>query len=209
MQSSNFTWVAGVVGHEWTHNFLTLRPLGLSYGVNGDLRTINETTASIAEEELKWALIERYYPEYLPEPITEPQESTEEITQEDEPDAFDFAMEMYITRTKTDELLSDGKIEEAESYMEQRRLFFYENGYRIRKLNQAYFAFHSAYVNDPSEGGEGQTGASGTDPVGPLVWRLRESSDSLADFLNRISWVSSLNGLQQIVNQKLREKTNP
>ena len=197
MQSSNFTWVAGVVAHEWTHNFLTLRPLGLSYGVTPELRTINETTASIAEEELKWALIERYYPEFLPEPVeTTP---AEEMEDEIETNPFNFDLEMYLTRTHVDELLAAGQIEEAESYMEERRLFFYDNGYRIRKLNQAYFAFHSAYVNAPSDGSEGQTGASGSDPVGPLVWKLRENSSSLANFLNRISWITSLEKLQQAV----------
>lgn len=200
MQSGNLTWLIGVVGHEWTHNFLTLRPLGLNYGTNKELRTINETTASISEEELKWAVVERYYPEYYPAPIEEQQlPASDEIEIEEEP--FDFPMGMYITRTTTDELLSEGKIEEAEAYMEERRLFFYENGYLIRRLNQAYFAFHAAYVNAPSDGTEGQTGAAGKDPVGPLVWQLREKSENLSDFLNRISWISSLEGLQNLVDE--------
>jgi len=200
MQSGNLTWLIGVVGHEWTHNFLTLRPLGLNYGTNKELRTINETTASISEEELKWTVVERYYPEYYPVPIEEQQlPASDEIEIEEEP--FDFPMEMYITRTTTDELLLEGKIEEAEAYMEDRRLFFYENGYLIRRLNQAYFAFHAAYVNAPSSGSEGQTGAAGKDPVGPLVWQLREKSENLPDFLNRISWVTSLEGLQKLVNE--------
>ena len=200
LQSGNLTWLIGVVSHEWTHNFLTLRPLGLNYGTNKELRTINETTASIAEEELKWAVVERYYPEYYPSPI-EDQDISETNETEIEAVSFDFSMEMYITRTTTDELLSVGKIEEAEAYMEERRLFFYENGYYIRRLNQAYFAFHAAYVNAPSGGTEGQTGAAGKDPVGPLVWQLREKSKTLPDFLNRISWISSLEGLQNLVDE--------
>ena len=200
MQSSNLTWLIGVVGHEWTHNFLTLRPLGLNYGTSKELRTINETTASISEEELKWAVVERYYPEYYPAPIEEQQAHVLDETETEE-DPFDFPMEMYITRTTTDELLLEGKIEEAETYMEERRLFFYENGYLIRRLNQAYFAFHAAYVNAPSDGTEGQTGAAGKDTVGPLVWQLREKSENLPDFLNRISWISSLEGLENLVNE--------
>ncbi len=80
--------------------------------------------------------------------------------------------------------------------MEDRRRFFWDHGYQIRKLNQAYFAFYGAYNDRP--GG----GAAGEDPVGPLVQQLREQSSSLADFLNRISWVTSYEGLQEIVNKK-------
>ena len=53
---------------------------------------------------------------------------------------FDFRTEMRLTRVRADELLAAGQIAEAEAYMEQRRLYFWENGYRLRKLNQAYFA---------------------------------------------------------------------
>ncbi len=53
-----------------------------------------------------------------------------------------------------DELLAAGKIEEAEAYMEARRQVFWDNGYAIRKLNQAYFAFYGAYADVP--GGRGR-----------------------------------------------------
>jgi hypothetical protein len=36
---------------------------------------------------------------------------------------------MHETRVTADQLLADGKIEEAETYMEQRRQIFWENGY--------------------------------------------------------------------------------
>jgi hypothetical protein len=39
-----------------------------------------------------------------------------------------------------------GKVELAEEFMEERRQFFWKKGYHIRKLNQAYFAFHGAYA---------------------------------------------------------------
>ncbi len=102
---------------------------------------------------------------------------------------------MNITRVRVDELLAEGKIEEAEEYMEERRVIFWENGYKgLRKLNQAYFAFHGAYADMPG-------GASGSteDPVGEAVRSLRAQSGSLADFLNRISWMYSFEQLQQAV----------
>src|SRR3990170_1082840 len=46
-ESGSLGWVAEVVAHEWTHNYLTLRPLGLSYEASPELRTMNETAASL------------------------------------------------------------------------------------------------------------------------------------------------------------------
>jgi hypothetical protein len=76
--------------------------------------------------------------------------------------------------------------------MEERRQLFWENGYLIRKLNQAYFAFHGAYADAPG-------GAAGEDPVGPAVRALREQSDSLADFVNTIAWMTSFVELQRAI----------
>jgi len=81
-------------------------------------------------------------------------------------------------------------VEEAEEYMEQRRVVFVEHGYMIRKLNQAYFAFHGAYADMPG-------GAVGEDPVGPAVRALREQAGSLALFLRRIAWMNSFTDLQK------------
>ncbi|HWQ46173.1 MAG TPA: hypothetical protein VN376_04860, partial [Longilinea sp.] len=91
-----------------------------------------------------------------------------------------------------DELLAAGQIEEAEAYMEARRQVFWQQGYLIRRLNQAYFAFYGAYANSPG-------GAAGEDPVGPAVRALRASSTSLADFIARIAWMNSFSDLQSAV----------
>jgi hypothetical protein len=99
---------------------------------------------------------------------------------------------MHTTRVTVDAMLAAGKIEEAEAYMEARREIFWQNGYTIRKLNQAYFAFYGAYADVPG-------GAAGEDPVGPAVRALREQSDSLADFVNRISWMTSFEELQAAI----------
>jgi hypothetical protein len=96
---------------------------------------------------------------------------------------------MAETRRQVDALLAVGKVEEAETYMEARRVFFVENGYLIRKLNQAYFAFYGAYADTP--------GAAGEDPVGPAVVALRAQSDSLHDFLRRVGSVTSFAELQE------------
>ncbi len=198
VQTTNINWLAEVVAHEWIHNFLTLRPLGASYLKNTALRTINETTASIAGKELGAALIERYYSNFVPPPSPEPSAEPESATSlgSTQEKAFDFRAEMHETRINADELLADGKIEEAETYMETRRQIFVEKGYRIRKLNQAYFAFHGAYADRPG-------GAAGVteDPVGATVRELRSQSPSLAAFVKRISWMWSFEQLQAAVNE--------
>lgn len=191
--TTDLNWLAEVISHEWTHNFLILRPLGISYMNSPELRTMNETTATLVGHELGRALIKRYYPERVPPP--EPENPPPPSPQE--PPKFDFRAEMHTTRVITDQLLAAGKIDVAENYMETRRQFFWDNGYLIRKLNQAYFAFYGAY-NDTSAGG-GATGQAGSDPVGPAVVALRNKSASLADFLNRISWMTSFAQLQKAV----------
>ena len=123
-QSTNLPWLAETVAHEWIHNYLTLQPLGLRYDQSSDLRTMNETTASIAGKEIGAALLMAYYPEFAPPPVnsTVPDESG---TPEPAPPAFDFNAEMRITRVNADDLLAEGKISEAEEYMEERRKILY------------------------------------------------------------------------------------
>lgn len=191
-ETFDLNWLSEVISHEWTHNFLTLRPLGVSYLNSPELRTMNETTASIVGKELGKAVIENYYPELLPKP--EPAPANNPAPEQNQPPAFDFNKQMHETRVEVDRLLAEGKVDEAEKYMEQQRVMFWNNGYHIRKLNQAWFAFHGAYADQP--GG----GAAGEDPVGAAVRSLRAKSASLADFLNRISWMSSFEQLQRAVH---------
>ncbi len=193
MQTADLVWLTEVIAHEWVHNFLTLRPLGMNYYTSSELRTINETTASLAGKELGWMLLEKYYPEFVPPEVIATNKETSGVGVEAEldPPAFDFRGEMRTTRVEVDQLLADGAIEEAEAYMEARREFFWENGYAIRKLNQAYFAFYGAYNDVP--GG----GAAGEDPVGPAVVAYRSQFDGLADFLKAISWVDSFEALSE------------
>ncbi len=194
-QTSNINWLTEVIAHEWTHNILSLRPLGLNYFTSPELRTMNETAASIAGKEIGLALLERYYPEFVPPPPPPPLSDSDEPGPAPEPPVFDFRAEMHATRVNVDKLLEDGKIEEAELYMEVRRKIFWENGYLIRKLNQAYFAFYGAYADLPG-------GAAGEDPVGAAVRELRANSDSLADFLNTMSWMTSFDQLERAVEQR-------
>lgn len=196
METTNLPWLLNTIAHEWTHNYLNLRPLGLNYSTTPELRTMNETTANIVGDEVGLLLLQTYYPELLASPPTSNLLALNwqipPSSRFDDAPAFDFRAEMRETRVTVDELLAQGKVEEAEAYMEARRLVFWQNGYLIRKLNQAYFAFHGAYADHPG-------GAAGEDPVGPAVRALRAQSASLADFLNTIAWMTSFEQLQQAI----------
>ncbi|MDT8380693.1 MAG: hypothetical protein RQ728_00380 [Brevefilum sp.] len=196
MQTADIIWLTEVIAHEWIHNYLTLRPLGINYYTTPELRTINETTASLVGKELGRLILQKYYPTYPP-PEEEPDQnkaapSTSAL--EMAPETFDFRAEMRETRVEVDRLLEQGQIEQAESYMETRRQVFLENGFLIRKLNQAYFAFYGAYNDVP--GG----GAAGEDPVGPAVQAFREKFTSLSDFLKTIAWVNSYADLLKLLS---------
>jgi hypothetical protein len=189
MRTTALDWLSDTIAHEWTHNWLTLRPLGLNYETSPELRTMNETTASISGHEISVMVLKRYYPELAAEYNLQAISLSFSTTPAD----FNFNSEMHITRVHVDELLAQGKITEAEAYMEQRRLFFWQNGYAIRKLNQAYFAFYGAYADVPG-------GAAGEDPVGPAVRALRAQSATLTDFLKTISQMDSFKQLQAAVS---------
>jgi hypothetical protein len=197
-ETTDLRWMLNTIAHEWTHNYLNVRPLGINYSTTSELRTMNETTANIAGDEVGQLVMQKYYPELLTLSPTNssavgshPIALNSSAALEDAP--FDFRAEMHETRVTADQLLAEEKIEEAEAYMEERRQLFWENGYLIRKLNQAYFAFHGAYADVPG-------GAAGEDPVGPAVRALREQSDSLADFINMIAWMTSFEELQEAIN---------
>jgi hypothetical protein len=88
---------------------------------------------------------------------------------------------MRETRLEADRLLAEGKVDEAETYMEERRQVLLEQGYNIRKLNQAYFAFHGSYA----------VGPAATDPIGAKLRFLRLRSADLAEFVRTVAAFTS------------------
>ena len=198
MRTTDRRWLVSTVAHEWTHNYLQLRPLGTLYDQTPELRTMNETTADIVGAEIGDEVIRRFYSGHAAELRTDPALIAVPGRYPDPGDAdpppFDFRTEMHATRLTVDLLLASGRITEAEQYMERRRREFVDHGFYIRRLNQAYFAFYGAYADIPG-------GPAGKDPVGPAVRALRAQSGSLAKFVNRIAWMTSFEQLQAAVAQ--------
>ena len=179
-------WVLSTVAHEWVHNYLTLFPLGINYSTSSDLTIMNETVADIVGDEIGRQVLERYYPDVAQEVAA--REAAVE-SGEAPPPAFDFRKEMRHTREIVDQFLALGRVEDAEEYMEIRRLLFVENGYAIRKLNQAYFAFHGSYG----------TGAAATSPLGPKLEELRSLTPDIRTFLTVVRGVTAPDGLERVL----------
>ena len=178
-----------VVIHEWTHNYLFFRPLGQHYTDSHELTSMNETVASMVEDELSLELARRYYPDIYEQrmaTLARERSATPERAHENE---FSFNAHMRKTRIHVEALLAEGRVEEAEAYMEQRRQKLVEMGYHIRKLNQAYFAFYGSYA-------AGKGWAAETNPIGEQLRTLRERSPSLAEFLATVAGMSSYEELK-------------
>ena len=161
---------------EWLHQYLVFKPLGFLYlldltGVsrNYEIATINETLAGMVSKEIGSIVREKYYPEYG---------NDGNQTAESE---FDFNREMREIRKAVDEYLAQGEIEQAEEFMEEKRQYLASMGHYIRKLNQAYFAFHGTYADRPTS----------INPIGLELKELRSQSASLKDFLNKVAVITS------------------
>lgn len=213
-ETTSIPRLADVLAHEWTHHYLMPRPLGWNYLGGADTRTINETTASLIGGWAGDETIRRCYrPQIdwdkpLPDtldfkaPILPPAF----IFDETEDPEFDFSAEMHKTRVETDRLLATDNITAAERYLEERQQVFVEAGYQIRRLNQAYFAFHGAYANH-SERSAG--GASGSDPVGPTVYEIWRLSSSPREFVRKIGQTTTLTEVLALKAELLASHQDP
>jgi hypothetical protein len=163
---------------EWLHQYLAFKPLGFRYlldltGIsrNYEIAIMNETVASMVSKEVSSLLFEKHYSSYK---NGDNQSKAEDIESE-------FNQEMRNIRRSVDEYLARGEIEQAEQFMEEKRQYLATKGYLIRKLNQAYFAFHGTYADRPTS----------ISPIGRELKELRAQSSSLKDFLETVSSITS------------------
>jgi hypothetical protein len=177
MDDASLQFTINAAAEEWLHSYLVFKPLGFLYlldvtGIsrNYEIATMNETAVGIVSKEIGNIVVQKYYPGYenSPQPPAE------------EPE-FDFNREMREIRQAVDTYLAQGKITQAEEFMEQKRQYLASMGYYIRKLNQAYFAFHGTYADSPTS----------ISPIGAELKQLREQSTSLKNFLDTVAIMTS------------------
>jgi hypothetical protein len=165
-------WVLQTVAHEWTHTALFASSLGRAYGSSPDARAINETTADLVGSEVAAAIAPTVEAEAAPAPDSDRTRVLRDA--------------LRRIRQGTDERLAAGDVAGAEAYMETEREELVARGYRIRRINQAYFAFYGNYAEGP---------APSTEIVDDLR-ELRTRSASLGDFLERVGRITSVEELR-------------
>ena len=157
--SGDYHATVDTIAHEWLHHYLFFTPLGRRYYQDAPLTTLNETLADLGGRELAC--------------LIDPCAGAADAPRDPAGDAFDFVAEMRGLRRQVETLLADGKIDDAERLMEDTRREIVAHGYYIRRLNQAYFAFHGSYA----------TSAGSIDPIGPKLQALRDRSGSIEHFI--------------------------
>ena len=156
-----------LAAHEWMHHYLIFHPLGQAYFESDELRTINETVADIAGDELG-ALAAGRAPELRSAAELEAPPSAAAATLRD-------------LRLEVDALLAEGRVAAAEARMEAGRGELAALGASYRRINQAFFAFRGGYADRPGA----------VSPYGPLLQNLRARSASLVEFVAAVRVIDS------------------
>ena len=167
--------------HEWTHHYLTFHPLGRGYFDNGNMTTLNETVADVVGDEIGDLVWRRYFA--TPDEIADAEAREAANDQESGEPQFDFNTFMRDTRVRADQLLGQGLVDDAEAYMEERRVELADHGIFIRKINQAFFAFNGSYAI--------RSGTGSVSPIGDQATSVRERSESIGDILRRVNRFAS------------------
>lgn len=166
------------VAHEWMHDYLAFHPLGARYAQSGDMTLINETVASLVGRELGSRA-------YATLGLPLPQSSATATA------TLEFNRTMHDLRLEVDALLKQGKVAEAEQRMDAVQKQLSANGYRIRTINQAYFAFYGSYGDSPAS----------SSPLGGEVQSLRRLSPDLASFVHRIENVAQPSDVARLLRE--------
>ena len=183
-----------IAAHEWLHGHLIFYPLGRSYFVDGEMRSVNETLSDLFGREIG----QRVYAKITDQPYVAPVRpetaslnwnSGKTLEEKENLNQFSFNQFMSETRDRTDNLLLDGLVEEAEAYMETRRIQLLDRGYSIRKINQAYFAFHGTYGESPSS----------ASPIARYIWDLREQVDTVGELVKMLRGLKTYEQFEQLL----------
>ena len=166
--------------HEWFLAYFFFKPLGWNYWDSSEMTTLNETICTLLGEEIGDVIYFNLYETdehgLIDSKLNHPNEQ--------------LLDKMRSTRIEVDKLLSEGEIDSAEQLMKETWWELRLGGYRIRKLNQAYFAFRGRYGNSPAS----------ISNIGDQVNMLRENSAKIKSFVNTVSEISDYNEFLDIID---------
>ena len=159
---------------------------------------MNETVADLVGHELAAEVVKRWpldasQPLPTASPTPAPTAAPGPSDQPQKP-RLDIGAELRELRGEVDDLLKAGKIDDAEALMEQRRQELAARGVRIRKINQAYFAFLNLYAGSAGNG-------VAVNPIGPKIDTLRRQSGSLRSFIDIVGDITSVADLDRAITQ--------
>ena len=201
----NLKGTLGMAAHEWLHHYLFFKPLGQNMFRSSEMQVLNETLADLAGREIGETAIRHFTTASAgSSPLISVGNFADSRDDESaKNDEFSFNREMRVTRARVDELLALGMIDEAESYMEERRQVFVANGFNIRKLNQAYFAFNGTYADS----------AASVSPVAEQLKRYRNATPNVGTFVKKVAGYSTyqafLDGLAELEPWRLETAVSP
>jgi len=179
-----------LASHEWLHTYLFFHPLGQGLFRDDEVLTLNETLANMFGREVGRLAYERLTGERLPEPP-----AADDGSEGVDASGFSFNTFMHETRLHTDELLEQGEVEEAERYMEQRRVELNSRGHRVRKINQAWFAFHGTYADSPAS----------VSPIAGELEELRTLVSGIGEMVRLVRGVSSCEEFRGLLAERRKE----
>ena len=179
----NLRQLMRTAAHEWLHNYWILKPLGRNMWNSQNMQILNETAADLVGNELgDEAFI------ILGNTIDDAHKHNTPTN----PHLFRILRE---TRINVEKMLEDGKIEEAEKYMDKQLWQLKLGGFNIRKLNQAYFAFRGNYAEGPAS----------ISPIGEDLRELRDYYPNLGDFIESVSKIGDFEQFKYLLNVKRKE----
>ena len=182
-ESTDLYQILELAAHEWLHAHFFFYPFGKNIESSDEMRTLNETIANIVGKELGVVALGL---------MAEPQVFQEAVSSSEmSMNTLDFSKHMRDTRAVVDELLQAGRVEEAEVHMETRRLELLENGFFIRKINQAYFAFRGTYADTPFS----------VSPIGPEVEELMLLMPDLGEFVRTVRGISNYSEFRSLLER--------
>ncbi|MFN8598812.1 MAG: hypothetical protein U0559_21825, partial [Anaerolineae bacterium] len=121
LESTELLFLLQTCSHEWSHHWLYLRPLGYSYLAEDapDVRTINETVASVFGDEIGLKVMRRFYLDELrrtfpdlvePKPLTIPTpEPPQPPTTSPNQQGFSVSRALHDTRVQVDKMLAEAR----------------------------------------------------------------------------------------------------